>query len=141
MTIVEFLLARLADDTAEAKAAAHHAGVHRLPQAQRIETGMVWHTSGPRVIRKRVGDEHPKARLALIPSSNFDLADHIARWDPDRVLREVAAKRAIVDAHAHAHECIELSGSGDSSAGPCFVLRALAAVYADHPHYNPDWRP
>ncbi|MCQ1951610.1 DUF6221 family protein [Arthrobacter sp. zg-Y859] len=46
----------------------------------------------------------------------------------DRVLAECAAKRAIVE-HWGPYETLE---------GPD-LLRALAAVYADHPDYQPDW--
>ncbi len=62
---------------------------------------------------------------------------HIARHDPARVLREVAAKRAIWAA------CI----SADGDRGPSNDLEAqalawlilqLAAVYSDHPDYPQD---
>jgi hypothetical protein len=70
------------------------------------------------------------------------LADHIARHDPTRVLREVAAKRAVarlwlegLTAQLH-----------DPSAGSALdtvetVLVELAAVYADHPEFRSSWLP
>lgn len=90
---------------------------------------------------------------------NLVAAEYIARHDPARTLREVEAKRMIVDAHGRDHECISLTGSGDTNAvdgkpwalwelehtadaeTPCFVLRALVLPYADHPDYLPEWRP
>lgn len=60
-------------------------------------------------------------------------AAHIARHDPARVLREVEAKRAIVE-HA------EFWSENDQDA-MAWVLRALAAVYSDHPDYQPGWKP
>jgi hypothetical protein len=58
--------------------------------------------------------------------------EHIARHDPARVLREVEAKRAIL-------------GWADSPALPGYergyVIGALAAVYRDHPDYDPAWTP
>jgi hypothetical protein len=67
---------------------------------------------------------------------------HIARWDPARVLREVEAKRQIVEQHDWGNCC-----TGDSpvrASDPnwrCPTLRALASVYADRPGYDEAWRP
>lgn len=62
---------------------------------------------------------------------------HIARHDPARVLREVAAKRAIVAS------CSELIGhpSGDETTDLACegYLRLLAGVYADHEDFDPKW--
>jgi hypothetical protein len=67
---------------------------------------------------------------------------HLARNDPARVLADIAAKRAIVGhveamdhGGARAHEQFrqwEVSGEE--------ILCHLAAVYADHPDYDPAWR-
>ncbi|MFF2673785.1 DUF6221 family protein [Streptomyces niveus] len=64
-------------------------------------------------------------------------AEHIARHDPARVLREVEAKREVVRQSVDLH-------AGDNplvaySAG--VTLRALALPYADHPDYLAAWRP
>lgn len=60
---------------------------------------------------------------------------HIARHDPARVLREVEAKRRIVD------EC-EASPLQVDGYGPLgFVLRYFAAIHDQHPDYDPAWRP
>jgi hypothetical protein len=55
---------------------------------------------------------------------------HMERWDPKRVLAEVAAKRRIVELWSHS------IGSG----GEC-TLRALALPYANYPDYRPEWAP
>ena len=55
-------------------------------------------------------------------------AEHIAAWHPTRVLAECRAKRQVVEA------------LGPDDAGREVVLRALAAVYADHPEYQEEWR-
>lgn len=64
--------------------------------------------------------------------------------DPARVLAEVAAKRAVL---SHCDLLIrggESSSSiyddGDADSGRT-ILRALAAVYADHPDYRSEWCP
>lgn len=65
--------------------------------------------------------------------------------NPTRVLREVEAKRRIVDlhAHAHAHQC--RTGEHDDGyaqwVSDCTTLRLLALPYADHPDYRPEWAP
>lgn len=79
-------------------------------------------------------------------------ADHIARHDPARVLREVAAKRAILAEHGpsrrDASRCrvctaITHTGMGHADArrfrAPCPTLLFLAAVYSDHPDYRAEW--
>lgn len=78
-------------------------------------------------------------------------ADHIARHDPARVLREIEAKRAILaqeeEARAHyGHIKSSATHPGvETSIGHVValatVIRHLAAVYSDHPDYNPEWTP
>jgi len=70
-------------------------------------------------------------------------AAHIARHDPARVLREVAAKRAILAEHQEAASggycelCYYGYGGG---SWPCPTVRALASVYSDHPDYREEWK-
>ncbi|WP_371624063.1 DUF6221 family protein [Streptomyces sp. NBC_01116] len=106
--------------------------------------------------------DHLDDGVVVVTPENADadgVGQHIARHDPARVLRDVEAKRMIVDAHGRGHECISLSGSGDKSVvdgkpwahwepehtadaeRPCFVLRAHALSHADHPNYKDEWRP
>jgi hypothetical protein len=79
--------------------------------------------------------------------------EHIARHDPARVLREVEAKRRIVDEHVHEH-ATEAPGfgcrvcdwqgswSGVGDGGWCLTLRLLALPYSDHPGYREEeWKP
>lgn len=91
------------------------------------------------------------------PQSMRDAA-HIARHDPARVLRDIAAKRAIVASHTPSDWPTRSSATcpicatwdhdvamGDQAAAPvadpCPTLRHLAAVYADRPGYQEGWRP
>lgn len=86
---------------------------------------------------------------------------HVARWDPDRVLRGVEAKRKLIDT-VMAWEHQSLYSGYDENVGPfpCTrdgaecdpvmcgvaekqdqVLRALAAEHADHPDCRTEWKP
>lgn len=133
MTLTEFLLARLAEDEAAALAANLRPGD---PDWQAFAVG----TGAPRRFTVRSRYCHRVvARTQDIPSvdgwatpptedptgvlDGAAVAAHVARWDPARVLAECTAWRIAV-------------GAGDDA-----VLRALAAVYSDHPDYRPEWSP
>lgn len=74
---------------------------------------------------------------------------HIARHDPARVLREVAAKRALLDAHCTdpkygGTECLGCHANFQEEywtqdINKCPTLRAIASVYSDHQDYDPTW--
>jgi hypothetical protein len=80
---------------------------------------------------------------------------HIARHDPARVLREVAAKRAIVAEHqprrvgqsltwcGRCHRVIRDAREDEDPCGPfdwpCPTMRALAAAWNDHGDYRAEW--
>jgi hypothetical protein len=73
---------------------------------------------------------------------------HVIRHDPASVLRDIAAKRAIVDLHIcpcpdDCGECGACSGAhhADPTYAPCPTLRHLAAAYADRDGYRPEWAP
>lgn len=59
------------------------------------------------------------------------LVEHVARHDPARVLREIDAKRRILNT---LHE-----EGGDRMFADIF--RLLALPYADHPDYREEWAP
>ena len=83
-------------------------------------------------------------------------AMHIERQSPSRVMAECGAKRSIIAEHTP----VDFSGIGMKSPNacsrcgadlnmhdwdwtedsfPCQTLRAVAAVYADHPDYQQEW--
>lgn len=123
MTLTEFLLARVAEDEADARLAVR---CH--------EPGEPWGWD-------------------TVPGDGL----HIARWDPARVLAECEAKRRIVELHTvdgtvrlrstdeKVYVCRTCSLEDEPPSGPmewpCDTLRALAAVYADHPDYRDEWKP
>lgn len=119
--LVQFLRNRLADDERQAKAAMTYAAKDWF-----IETsGIV--TTGPE------GDVYTDDR---------EVAEHIARHDPARVLREVAAKRELLaDYERFVAERRRMMNGWDSYPETSPVLAAFAAVYADHPDFRDEWRP
>lgn len=159
-SIVEFLRARLDEDEATAKAARGDDG--RLGHG--FEVREDW---GRWALLRRYGsldvvdedgnqvtfDQEGLSDSVASPA----IGEHIARHDPARVLREVQAKRRIVDA------CEECRSSVMAYRSPRWrdamneqdkhewrkaearyrvaedACRALASVYADHPDFDPEW--
>jgi hypothetical protein len=77
------------------------------------------------------------------------IAEHVALHDPDRVLREITAKRRILARHAlspavgdpelpwdNRNDC-----QYDGDDWPCADLLDLALPYAEHPDYRNEWMP
>ncbi|MFG3173662.1 DUF6221 family protein [[Kitasatospora] papulosa] len=130
--VVAFLQARLDDDERVARQA-----------ASRERGGASWRLEGASV---RAGDGAPVARHTWA-----DEGIHIAHQDPARTLREVEAKRhllqlyetaagrmdqAMLDADTAAYQEARTERQALRRA-----LLANATVYADHPDYLPEWRP
>lgn len=127
--VLEFLHARLDDDEAIANNALHADGT---------EPG-VWITEHHKyrsddepdtchIAEDRTGDYWTVASEVYIPN-----AEHMARHDPARVLRDVAAKRATLDTLFAA----ELRPTQWSIFAK--VIEPMAAVYSDHPDYQKEW--
>lgn len=117
MTLTEFLLARIADDEAVARAAEAH------------YDAADWSVSGP--------EDWPVLWGYLPVRSSVDpgtiepkVAAHVVRQGPARVLAECAAKRTLVAAYDDQPE-----------DGTIAAVLALAAVWSDHPDYDEAWRP
>src|SRR6267154_1723565 len=142
--LVEFLTARLGEDEAAAKAAQL-----RFPGPWEQADN----TDSPLPGAVTIYDARDES-VGVIRGSYA--AAHIARHDPARVLREVEAKRSLIELHkpngnpadewyGHDVRCEECGGIGGSPAigergfqrsWPCRTLRTLAAVYRDHPDYR-----
>ena len=133
-------------------------------------------------LEERLAEDEELARTAdaePIPDDGFERGTHIVYglqstgigldyqgfalvWDPARVLREVAAKRRVLERHRPAsHPNYRFGGTGPTiymcegcgydtnwcgeheprteDINDCPELRDIAAIYADHEDYAPKW--
>jgi hypothetical protein len=120
--LIAFLRARLDEDEQAAVAAAGQ------------PTYYDWevHEADPRKQREvRVkGESHQ-----VVSGVDDSTAEHIARHDPARVLREVEAMRRLIQ------WCEWMRGDFRGSDVWKDVLPLLALPYADHSDYRDEWRP
>lgn len=132
MTIVEFLNARLDEDETKAKAA----------------RGATW------VASQRGGvvdldDDRGKEVTGGDGGLAWSDADFMAHHDPARVLREVEAKRAILNLRdaltdrraALSEYTMRTTHTEAGIESYDHVVQHMAAVYADHPDYQQEWTP
>lgn len=140
LTLTDFLLARIAEDEAVARAA------ESGPWASEI--------AGPPQGFEDYGDVASIVARTASPQISIQVADeivvddaaHIARHDPVRVLAECAAKREIVNSRA-TFETVAASTndlgpkmtSAGAVAGLDVAIRYLASAYSDHPDYQSEW--
>jgi len=76
--------------------------------------------------------------LGLERGTGGAVAEHIARYDPARALREVEAGRRILERHRH---CVPWGNGPCEHAGitgdePCPDMRDLVVRWAGHPDYK-----
>lgn len=113
--LVDFLRAQFDEEADEARAAG---GDEWRRQDHPLDTVAVYDSQGEPVVY----DEGEPSEAQQV---------HIARHDPARVLRDVDAKRRVLDT---LHE-----EGGDRMFADIF--RLLALPYADRPGYREEWRP
>ena len=130
MTITEFLEARIAEDESAARVCAE-----AFPAPWDVEdrghSAQV--TSGepnfPPVAEIDQRNESP----GRWPGEHLE---HIARWDPARVMAECAAKRSLIGLlqsdSRDPHNAMRREWADE-------ILRAFATVHADHPDYDVTW--
>jgi len=140
--LTEFLKARLDEDEQAARKAAEICGCHPIAPAWSFHDER---TDGRILI---ADNPHPETRHKLGRRWNgtyqeLFAAEHIARWDPARVLAEVEAKRRIIREYeaAAAYYDQHPDAPAGEAHGLYTTLKALALPYADHPDYHKDWRP
>lgn len=109
------------------------------PAAWTYAPELTW--NGPDGPREAVVDFHGSAMgyVAVVDPVHGEhgtwQARHIARHDPARVLRDIEAKRQLID---WVLRWPLRPGPPSSVDG---VLERLALPYADHPDYRDTWRP
>lgn len=148
--LVEFLRARLTED----EMAAHQAGQYSGLRDRGLVEGWELARFGEELRRLKVQTTYgtlPPKLVTTFDDALFDrpIAAHIARHNPARVLREVEAKRGIIERHEQAREfggkstiSAHVNAQDDGYVQACFdALRDLALPYADHPDYREEWRP
>lgn len=146
MTLTEFLLARIVEDEIVAEGARCETGEWESYELDRSAFGeddtadVVEKLKGSRTTVVVVSSPVDSGSVSEFVSVNL----HIARWDPARVLAECEAKRRIVKKYlelvaANPEDLHEIGLVTDYLEED--VLQPLAAVYADHPDFNPEWRP
>jgi hypothetical protein len=142
--LVQFLCARLDEDADLAKAT-DETDPGPWKADARDEGGNDAHQGreGYGVVNSPGGDLWSCASSATAMASVT--SRHVARYDPDRILAEVTAKREIVALHRQVQPkwCSVCDIPGDYEGRPygCTTLRLLALPYADHEDYNEAWRP
>lgn len=139
--IVEFLTARLDEDEQLAKAAAVKAAgspVYGSPDS----TGK-WRATNDGVFADTEYTNSP----FVVDGYGFladEIGAHIARHDPAHVLTEVTAKRLLLVMYERCVRDVDARPPVFGSASQMQILwhlvRAAAAVYDQHPDFNPAWR-
>jgi hypothetical protein len=138
--LVQWLTAQLDEDERIARAA----------------TAGPWSRMGQRVLDPSPPSDRLGVGMAVghaAASADFnETADHIAAWDPARVLREIDAKRKLANLHRPVRspqpdgitnlDCSTCGGEEKlSPSWPCPSLRLLAAPYSDRDGYREGWAP
>lgn len=141
MDIVRFIEDRLAEDEAVAKSMGVE-GAGRWWVGQRFD-GSLDPDGSTVFVDVRRSDGLGYIHLGTPGMLAGPTATHIARHDPARVLAEVAAKRLLLQEI----ELITIRDA-DGNMDDAFLnrpagrlLRAMASAHADHPDYDPAWRP
>ena len=150
MTIVEFLNARLDEDEAVAHAAidpdSPDAHWHWIDYANEVparpEDGYFFGVSlctTKKFLHPLTGSHLPSVAITTADEMPEGVGTHIARHDPARVLREIAAKRALLALASEALGDDTTVPDAEYMAGE--IVKALAPVYSDHPDYQQEWKP
>jgi len=133
-SLTEFLSARIDEDARIAQG---------IPDHSEPWDGR-WMADGDRALRTYNGWV-----LATSGASEFTpgLTAHIARHDPARVLREVAAKRRLIERYERAVAVPEsvssfVRGQDSGYREACLdAIQDATTVYSDHPDYRQEWAP
>lgn len=144
--LVAFIAARLDEDEAAARAAAA-GGRWRYEDGDSIGAWTLydehWNIASLKTYRHETYDY--AERMPAMRDPEYVDADangrHIARHDPARVLREVDAKRAILEAE---QDRVVQEGPLPERLRDMVetdIIKFLALPYADHADYRQEWAP
>ena len=146
--MIAFAEARLNEDEAAARACADSGGSLEWIDSRVMASGdhTIRTRPGARVVaRVRIADTEASDGSVIDPDA---CAAHIPRYDPARVLRDVAAKRARIERYKRA---VEVGGANPSPfvrgqdngyAEACLdSIRDDVAAWSDHPEYQEGWKP
>jgi hypothetical protein len=151
LDLIGFVTARLDEDETSARAAAA-GGRWRYEDGDAIGAWALydehWNIASLKTYRHETYDyaeRMPTARNPEYVDANAN-GRHIARHDPARVLREVKAKRRLLKwAQDRLHDFEDFPADEAYHLDAIEVLRIhlplLAAPYADHPSFRPEWSP
>jgi hypothetical protein len=124
LALIAFVRARLGEE----ERLAHAAG------------GDLWWTPGD-----LPGEIHGGSGVIAFSVKTERYDTHIARQDPARTLRRVAASRVIVDEYAEVAGLDIDAAAADYPSGRAvglgFAVRQMAAQYASHDDYRARWMP
>ncbi|MFE1358844.1 DUF6221 family protein [Streptomyces harbinensis] len=125
--MIEFLRARLGEEQDAAEAASPGP----------------WHLNAEHDEVHAVDGEVAAEAFALSNNQLRRTAEHIARWDPERVLREVEAKRRLIehceDARRRASEDEYDSEAAATRSALEDALLAIASAHSGHPDFREEW--
>ena len=141
--LAAFLRARLDEDEAAANATTPGPWMAGAERAHLVDNVVYGQSEWPDHIQQVCNVNYAQHKAGN--------ATHIARHDPARALREVAAKRAILDGYEVTRQRYDSREEmGDLAAdrhragevfGLKFAVQVLGAVYSDHPDYRQEWAP
>jgi len=139
-SLSEFLLARIAEDEARARAAFGITFVGETPTGD-------WHALEHEY--EGIAVYHWRERTPASPNPCVEttaVTSHITAWSPYRVLAECEAKRQVLTFADEVRAVASLAENGAAGAsvvvrGGTPILKALALPYANHPDYRPEWKP
>ena len=123
--LVQFLHDRLNKDELTAGDALH-------PDAVKPGTWTTEHHNSPthsEPNRCHIAEDKSGHYWSVADEVYIPIAEHIARWDPARVLRLITALRRALDEYSH---------EGRETA---IIMAIGEALYGDHPDYREEWRP
>jgi hypothetical protein len=143
MSLPEFLLARIAEREALAVRMRDAVWPEQIMVCPADDTG----NSGLPPCVSVTDPLYRKAWVRLWKTGNYEIGwtlsdDNTEAWGPTLARREIAeceAKRRIVE-WATTVYAIQTGGPRPRQ-GPNPILALLALPYADHPDYQPEWRP